>query len=168
MEILPEIFRTGHSACDGAFVVMKDLIVCNFHSKSHYLLTQAIQEFKIIFSRFRVWLQTRWMHLLTTHRHNSELKARASSTRYRTPQHSLKFFPGYCVIISSSLATASYNGNSLAFRVQVLSSQARGQNSILNRQLTTIWVAQSRSYFRTGGLPQTVRICDKPLETHHQ
>jgi hypothetical protein len=67
------------------------------------------------------------MDLSTTYTHDSELQAITAppllSTIYKSPQHLLSLFPGCCVFISRSLATASNNGDSSASRAQVFSSQ---------------------------------------------
>jgi hypothetical protein len=76
--------------------------------------------------------------------HHSELQVIAALSLifrlYKSSQHPLRFFSA-CCIFSRSLATASNSVDSSASRSQVLSSQSPLQNSTLNWQLTTNWVA---------------------------
>jgi hypothetical protein len=85
-----------------------------------------------------------WMYLLTTYTHHSKPQVIAAlwliSTLYKSPQHPLSLYPACCVI-SRSLVTASKSGDSSTSRALVLSSQPPMQNSTLNCQLTTNWVA---------------------------
>jgi hypothetical protein len=66
-----------------------------------------------------------WMDLLTTCTHDSELQVitllSLITTLYKSPQHTLRPFPGYCPFMSRSLATASNSGDSSASRALVLS-----------------------------------------------
>jgi hypothetical protein len=77
-----------------------------------------------------------WMDLLKTYTHHSKLQVITGlsliSILYKSPQHPLSFLPACCIIISRSLTTASYSGDSSASRVQVRSSQTPAQNYCFN------------------------------------
>jgi hypothetical protein len=89
-----------------------------------------------------------WMDLLTTYTHHSELQVITFlllNSLQITIAHA-KLFPVFYVFNSSSLATASNNGDSSASRAQVISSQPSSQNSNLNWQLSFNYIPGWRPF----------------------
>jgi hypothetical protein len=121
-----------------------------------------------------------WINLLTTYTHDSELQAITAPLLISTIHKSLhaKSSPAFCVFTSRCLVTASNNGDS---SVSVLTSLLSGEYptaelstiapSLLSlpckTQLSTDWI-RVRVTLRLEVYCQSVRIGNKPLETHDQ
>jgi hypothetical protein len=121
------------------------------------------------------------LDLLTTYIHYSELQVVTTllliSTIHRSPQHTLSSFPACYVFNNRSLATASNSGDFSAFRTHGVSVRRISRNWTLTHftslhsteVLTTLNSGiRIRVTLRLAVYHQSVRLGDKPLETHDQ
>jgi hypothetical protein len=87
------------------------------------------------------WGMERWMILLTTYTHHSELQVITAlsliSTLYKWLQNRLSLFPASSVFINLSLATVSNSRDSSGSRTHVPSSQPPVKNSLSTLNSTT-------------------------------
>jgi hypothetical protein len=102
------------------------------------------------------------MQIITT----SNYRANANLHTLQTTTAPTKPFPSLC--LHQPFPGNGFNsGDFSASRAQILSSQPPVQNITLNWQLTNNW-ARVRVTLRLAVYCQSVRLGDKPLETHDQ